>query len=105
MILGRKLRNLRLIPSEDLFLYFYFLVFILESQTIFCPIRKVLENYDSGICHKFWAKLHRPRNFFGWYAYGCQGFRLFRYGNPILVVRQITNYTFSAPKVLKVGDH
>ena len=34
------------------------LVFILESQIIFCPIRKALENNDLGKCHTIWARLH-----------------------------------------------
>ena len=51
MILGRKLKNLRLIPSENFFLenttiLGQKLVFIPESRAIFFPIRKVLENYD-----------------------------------------------------------
>ena len=29
-----------------------------ESQTIFCSIRNVLENYDLCKRHKIWAKLH-----------------------------------------------
>ena len=38
MILRQKLRNLTLIQSED-----FFLVFILESHTIFSNIRKILK--------------------------------------------------------------
>ena len=51
-----------MILGQNLFL-------VCESQTIFCPIRNVLENYDLGKRHKIWAKLHWPPYFFGWYAY------------------------------------
>ena len=58
MILAQKLRNLRLIQSEDIFFY-------LESQILFChrPIRKVglLDNHDSGKCHKIWANFTVPQ--------------------------------------------
>ena len=36
------------------------LVFVRESQTIFCPMHEVLENHDMGKCHKIWKKLHCP---------------------------------------------
>ena len=49
--------------SKGRHFYFYFLVFILESQTIFFV---------------------RPPNFFSWYTSVCQKLRLFRYGNPNL---------------------
>ena len=47
LILGRKLENMRPISSEDLFC-FMILVFVQESQTIFCPIHKVLEYHNLG---------------------------------------------------------
>ena len=61
MILGRKSRNLRLIQSA-----FFFLVFMLESQTIFCHIRKVLENHNSGKCDKIFFQnfIAPPQIFF-----------------------------------------
>ena len=40
------------------------LFYVRESQTIFCPIRNVLENPDLGKRHKIWAKPHRPPNCF-----------------------------------------
>ena len=44
------------------------LVFVRESQTIFCSIRTVIKNHDLGKRHKIWAKFYCPPNFFGWYA-------------------------------------
>ena len=32
-------------------------------RQFFCPIRKVLENHDSGKRHKIWEKLHCPQIF------------------------------------------
>ena len=56
MILGQKVGNIRLISSEDLFFLEDFrnlgpkFVFVLASQTAFCPIRKVLiENWMTSI--------------------------------------------------------
>ena len=45
-----------MILGQNLFL-------VCESQTIFCSIRNVLENYDLGKRHKIWAKLHCPHIF------------------------------------------
>ena len=45
------------------------LFYVRESQTIFCPIRNVLENPDLGKRHKIWVKPHCPQIVFGWYAY------------------------------------
>ena len=36
------------------------LFLVCESQTIFCSIHNVLENYDLGKRHKIWEKLHWP---------------------------------------------
>ena len=58
-ILGQKLKNLRLIPSEDLFFGLH-----PRISDNFLPIRKVLENHDSGKCHKIWEKFYRPPKFF-----------------------------------------
>ena len=68
MILGPKLINMRLIPSKDFFLENTMilgqnLIFVGESQTIFCPIRKELQNPDLGKCQKIWAT-SLPPNFF-----------------------------------------
>ena len=52
------------------------MVFVRESQTIFCPFRKVLENHDLGKCHKIWEKFHIHQIFFCWYAYECDDFFL-----------------------------
>ena len=70
MLLGRKLKNMRLNSSEE-FSFFLEITMILgqnlflvcESQKIFCSIRNVLENYDLGKRHKIWAKLHCPHIF------------------------------------------
>ena len=59
MILGRKLKNPRLILSEDFF--------------FFCLHPSISNNF-----------FVRPSKFFGWCAYIGQGLRLFRYGNLIL---------------------
>ena len=54
MILGQKLKNLLLIPSEYFLFFRKHLIlgrkfaFILESQTIFCLFRKVQKNHDLG---------------------------------------------------------
>ena len=45
-----------MILGQNLFL-------VCESQTIFCSIRNVLENYDFGKRHKIWAKLYCPHIF------------------------------------------
>ena len=45
-----------MILGQNLFL-------VRESQTIFCPIRNLLENYDLGKRHKIWEKLHCPQIF------------------------------------------
>ena len=45
-----------MILGQNLFL-------VCESQTIFCSIPNVLENYDSGKRHKIWAKRHCPHIF------------------------------------------
>ena len=45
-----------MILGQNLFL-------VCESQTSFCPIRNVLENYDLGKRHKIWAKGHCPHIF------------------------------------------
>ena len=58
MILGQKLRNLRLIPSEE-----FFFLHPRISDNFFCPTHKVLESHDLSTCHKIWAKLHRPQFF------------------------------------------
>ena len=51
-----------MILGQNLFL-------VCESQTIFCSIRNVLENYDLGKRHKIWAKLHCPHIF--WLVRQC----------------------------------
>ena len=76
LLLGRKLKTMRLNSSEE-FSFFFFLeitmilgqnlFLVRESQTIF--IRNVLENHDLGKRYKIWEKLHCPPNFFCWYAY------------------------------------
>ena len=48
--------EMTMILGQNLFL-------ICESQTIFCSIRNVLENYDLGKRHKIWEKLHCPHIF------------------------------------------
>ena len=61
------MKNMRLNSSEE-FSFFLEITMILgqnlflvcESQTIFCSIRNVLENYDLGKRHKIWAKRHCP---------------------------------------------
>ena len=53
------------------------------SRQFFSLICKVLENYNSGKCHKICAKLDRPQIFLAG-TFVCQGLRLFRYGNPNL---------------------
>ena len=45
-----------MILGQNLFL-------VRESQTSFCSIRNVLENYDLRKRHKIWAKLHCPHIF------------------------------------------
>ena len=45
-----------MILGQNLFL-------VCVSQTIFCSIRNVLENYDLGKRHKIWEKLHCPHIF------------------------------------------
>ena len=58
MLLGQRVRNLSVVTIEDLFFFFkntmilsQKLVFVLESQTIFCPIHKVLQaNCMTGFC-------------------------------------------------------
>ena len=42
----------------------FFFVFILETQTFFCPIRKILKSHDSGKCYKILAKLYGPPQIF-----------------------------------------
>ena len=69
LILGRKLGNMRLIPSEHFFFreYHDFMTKLglrPRLRQFFCPIRKVLEHHDLGKCHKIWTKLHFPPYFF-----------------------------------------
>ena len=48
--------EITMILGQNLFL-------VCKSQTIFCSIRNVLENYDLGKRHKIWVKLHCPHIF------------------------------------------
>ena len=55
--------------SEDFFLEITIILgqnlfLVQESQTIFFPIRNVLENHDLGKRHEIWAKLYCPTKFF-----------------------------------------
>ena len=81
-ILGRKLKNPRLIPSEN---------FFLENTIILAGRSKISKLIQSGDLF-FWSSSYNPRRqfyflrtskkFFGWYAYVYLEFCLFRYGNP-----------------------
>ena len=60
LIVGQKLRNIRLIPCEDLFFMIWDEIWSSSEnfRQLFCPIRKILKNDDLNKCHKIRAKLH-----------------------------------------------
>ena len=73
-----KIEKRRLILNED----FFFLVLIQASQTNF---------------------LSAPPNLLGWYAYVCQGLRLFRYDVPMLDLSDLWFFVFFS--ILDQGFH
>ena len=69
LLLSRKLKNMRLNSSKEFFFLEITMILgqnlflVCESQTIFCSIRNVLENYDLGKRHKIWKNFIAPHFF------------------------------------------